>query len=263
MKELVCQLAHVKLNYIETDSNGIVMLLIHGNMGRWQAFSPIISEIEKNAHIYALDLRGHGKSTHVDGTYMLQDHLSDVVAFINEKIKAPVVLFGMSLGGMIGLMVAARFPELIKGLILADSPLSTETLFPIVESQVQIGERILNYINTKQIDKLYQEINDDFSSESFCLCDPEIIKTTFYQYKDMVKGYEMDALFPSLKCPTLILHGETSMGSMISDSDIERAVKLSPYISHVKIGGVGHSLLEKKEIVMSELMKFVDKHVKR
>lgn len=109
--------------------------------------------------MFALDLRGHGKSSHAPGTYTLQNHMLDVISFINEKIESPVTLFGMSLGGMIGLMAAAHYPTLIQSIIVADSPLTLETLYPIVESQKDFGHRIIHYLQTKQINIIYEELN--------------------------------------------------------------------------------------------------------
>lgn len=262
MKEQIYHLPNVQLNYIESHHAGTPVLLVHGNMGRWQSFSSILPDLAPHAHIYALDLRGHGKSSRVSGAYTIQDHLSDIVAFIQEKIKTPVILFGNSLGGMIGLMAAARYPALIKGLILADAPLSKETLFPIVRSQIHLGDRILNYLKTNQIDKLYAEMNDDFSAESFCLCDPDIFEMTFHQYEKMIEGYELDSIFTSIKCPALIMRGEESLGSMVSDKDIARVIELAPQVEHIKIADAGHSLLIKKEIVLPAVMKFIDRHAK-
>jgi pimeloyl-ACP methyl ester carboxylesterase len=257
MNELTYQGSDANLNYVEGPKNGQPLLLVHGNMGRWQAFSSIIPELASNMHVFALDLRGHGKSSHVPGTYTLQSHLLDVTAFIKEKIRSPVILFGMSLGGMVGLMAGARYPELISGIVIADSPLTLETLRPIIESQRDLGHHIIHYLKTNQIDKLYQEINDDFSAESMCACDPDVIVGTFDRYEEMVFGYDLEKLLPLIKCPVLIMRGEEELGSMITDNDMHKAKELLPQLEQLKITGVGHSLLMNKEIVLETVMQFI------
>ncbi len=257
MNELIYQGLGANLNYVEGPKNGKPLLLVHGNMGRWQEFSPIITELASHMHVFALDLRGHGKSSHVPGTYTLQNHLQDVAAFIRERIRSPVILFGISLGGMIGLMAGAHYPELIRGVVTADSPLTLETLRPNIESQRSLGHRMINFIKTNQIDKLYQEINDDFSAESMCACDPDVIVGTFDRYEEMVLGYDLEKLFPSIKCPVLIMHGEEKLGSMITDNDMCKAKELLPQLEHLKITGVGHSLLMNKEIVLEAVTRFL------
>lgn len=257
MKELLYQTPTIKLNYFEGPNNGEPILLLHGNMGRWQSFLPIISDFESHRHIFALDLRGHGKSSHAPGTYTLQNHMMDVTAFIRERIGSPVTVFGQSLGGMIGLMAAARYPELIKRMIVADSPLTAETLLPIVASQKELGHQILDYLKTNQRDKLYAAINDDFAAESFCLCDPDVIQSTFDKPEEMIFGYDIKELFPLIKCPVLIMRGEEKLGSMISDNDMQLAEKLLLHLQQRQIMGVGHSLLMNKEIVLETIMPFI------
>lgn len=257
MNELIYRGANVNLNYVESPNNGLPLLLLHGNTGRWQAFSPIIPQLISNRHMFALDLRGHGKSSRAPGTYTLQNHLSDVTSFIADQIKSPVILFGMSLGGMIGLMAAASHPELIQGVIVADSPLTHETLFPIVESQKDFGHRIISYLKANQINKVYEEINDDFSSESICACDPDVLVTTFDKYEEMVRGYDIKKLLPAIKCPVLIMRGEEKLGSMITDNDMNKAVTLLPKLQEQKIPGVGHALLNNKEMVLETVMRFL------
>lgn len=261
MNELTYQHSTIALNYIEGPKNGMPLLLVHGNMSRWQAFSPIINELASNTHVFALDLRGHGKSSHATGTYTLQNHLFDVTSFIKEKIGSPVNLFGMSLGGMVGLMAGAHYPELIRSIIIGDSPLTLQTLQPIVESQKGFGHRVIQYLKTNQIDKLYQEMNDDFSSESVCACDPDILAMTFDRYEEMIDGYHMEKLLPLIKRPILIMRGEEKLGSMITDGDMKMAMDLLPQMWQHKITGVGHSLLSNKENVLETVTKFLNEQI--
>src|SRR5205085_9284168 len=77
-------------------------------------------------HIFAPDLRGHGKSSHVARGYRGIEYSGDIVGFLKERVPAPAVLFGHSHGGMIGMWVAAHHPELVKALILGDNLISTD-----------------------------------------------------------------------------------------------------------------------------------------
>lgn len=257
MNELTYHGSVIDLNYIEGPKNGLPLLLVHGNFGRWQSFLPIIHDLTSHMHVFALDLRGHGKSSRAPGTYVLQNHLLDVISFIKEQIRSPVYLFGMSLGGMVSLMAGAQYPELVRGIITADPPLTLETLRPIVESQKELGQRIIHYLNTNQIDKLYQEINDDFSSDNLCACDPNVLMMTFDRYEEMLNGYDIEQLFPSIKCPVLIMRGEKELGSMISDKDMKLAKALLPQLKQHQISGVGHSLLINKEMVLESIRQFL------
>jgi pimeloyl-ACP methyl ester carboxylesterase len=76
-------------------------------------------------HVYALDFRGHGRSSRTP-PYRYKDHIEDTISFIEGCVRESVVLFGSSMGGMVALMVAARRPDLVKAIIFGDSSIKTD-----------------------------------------------------------------------------------------------------------------------------------------
>ena len=78
-------------------------------------------------HVYAPDLRGHGKSERASGRYRLQDYANDVVAFLRQQLDVAAAVIGHSLGGMIALLVAAQCPDCVRAVVVGDAPLSAET----------------------------------------------------------------------------------------------------------------------------------------
>src|SRR6266700_2199342 len=97
----------VTLNYAEGASSGPPLVLLHGGSARWQSVLPLLPELSQHWHIYAPDLRGHGKSGSVPGGYRLLDYTADIEAFLKQVVKEPAVLFGHSLGGHIALLARA------------------------------------------------------------------------------------------------------------------------------------------------------------
>ena len=53
----------VVLNYAEGPDNGPPIIFLHGFGEYWQGFIPLLSTISQRYHVYAVDLRGHGKSS--------------------------------------------------------------------------------------------------------------------------------------------------------------------------------------------------------
>jgi pimeloyl-ACP methyl ester carboxylesterase len=223
MKEFTYHDSEVKLNYIEGPINGSPLLLVHGNMGRWQSFTPVLENLMQEHHLYAVDLRGHGKSSRVANSYILQNHVLDMVSFIKNQIAKPVKIFGLSLGGMIGLMIAANHPELVTSLVIGDSPLTLETLKPIIESQKEFGHALLKLLQKNQIAELY----------------------------------EFREILPRIKCPILIIRGEPSLGSMISDADMDIVRNLLPTMTEIQLPGIGHSVLLEREMMLPSIQQFL------
>jgi pimeloyl-ACP methyl ester carboxylesterase len=52
----------VTLKYAEGPPAGPPLVLLHGGGDRWQQFQPLMPGLMAHRHVYALDMRGHGKS---------------------------------------------------------------------------------------------------------------------------------------------------------------------------------------------------------
>src|SRR5215207_4390629 len=86
------------INYAEGPQVGPPLILIHGGASRWQEFLGILPGLMLRWQVFALDMRGHGKSAApLSGRYRVIDMAEDVSAFIRH-LGQPVVIFGHSMG---------------------------------------------------------------------------------------------------------------------------------------------------------------------
>lgn len=67
------------------------------------------------------DHRGHGRSPVPAGPYEIEDLAADLLALLDRLDIAEVDLVGLSLGGMVGLWVAASAPERVDRLVVCCS----------------------------------------------------------------------------------------------------------------------------------------------
>lgn len=67
------------------------------------------------------DQVGHGESAVPPGPYALDQMVDHAARLIREWGRGPVVWVGLSMGGMVGQGLAIRHPELVKGLVLANT----------------------------------------------------------------------------------------------------------------------------------------------
>jgi pimeloyl-ACP methyl ester carboxylesterase len=98
------------INYVESSTGGMPLLLLHGMASMWQSYTFLFPHFEKDFHVYAMDLRGHGKSSRAN-SYKIEEFVPDTASFIKNCIKEPTIIFGHSYGGIIGIMTAAQHPE--------------------------------------------------------------------------------------------------------------------------------------------------------
>ena len=98
---------------------------------------------------WAVDLGGFGQSPPPrNGDMSPAGHAACVIEFIENEIKAPVHLFGNSLGGAVALQLAARRPDLVRSLTLispalpAMRPTKSNVHLPVI-AVPGLGERLL------------------------------------------------------------------------------------------------------------------------
>lgn len=110
----------VVLNYAELAGGSRPLVLIHGVVGIWQNWKAIFPLLSPDWHVYAIDMRGHGLSSHVEGRYNVDEYSRDTVRFIEGKVGQPAFLMGLSLGGLVALGTAGRRPDLVKAFVMED-----------------------------------------------------------------------------------------------------------------------------------------------
>jgi pimeloyl-ACP methyl ester carboxylesterase len=266
LKEQAFDTGEVTLNYAEGPPSGSPLVLLHGFSRRWQDFLPLLPVLSLRWHIYAPDCRGHGKSGRVPGRYRIDDFVSDIRAFLRDVVKAPAVLFGHSLGAQFALEVAARAPESVRAVIVADIPLSAET-WASQPTQPEFLTRLRELAGwegsvcelTDALSKMpvpgqepatvFGESPDLISVElrewarTLSELDPEVLKAHAEGRRDeFIAAFDFENVLREISCPVLLLQGEPSKGGLMTNTDVEYAMGRLPEAYHVQIDDVDHGL---------------------
>jgi pimeloyl-ACP methyl ester carboxylesterase len=126
------ELGEVTMNYVVAGSpKKPALLLIPGQTESWWGYEAAIKILETDFQVYAVDLRGQGRSTWTPGRYTLDNMGNDLVRFIATVIKRPVVTSGCSSGGVLSCWLSAyALPGQLRGAVLEDPPLFASELTP-------------------------------------------------------------------------------------------------------------------------------------
>ncbi len=266
LREQRFQTGTVELNYAEGPATGEALLYLHGGDGRWQEGRALLEKLASSWHVYGLDLRGHGLSGRVPGAYRLQDYVPDVATFLEQVVNRPTVVIGHSMGGHVGIMLAARFPHLVRALIVGDSPPLSGHVIPAHaptlqdalgrshelssssssrdESATPWQERPAGDVHPPNalVGLGNQEDVSRFRAKNLEHLDPEVIATVFDQGR-INQGYDAHVLLPAIRCPVLLVQADPEAGGLTPHEEIAPALALLPRGKHVFLKGVSHAWL--------------------
>ena len=108
------ELGDITVNYSRRGS-GPPVVLLHGLAEDHRSWDGVADHL-RGFTVYALDLRGHGRTTAGEGTGTLAQLSGDLDAFL-RNVTGPAAVVGYSLGGTIGLGAATQPATLIGHLI--------------------------------------------------------------------------------------------------------------------------------------------------
>lgn len=111
------------VHHLRPEPGAAPVLLLHGvftDHHLWERVVPLLDGLD----VTALDSPLHGDAVRRAPLPALADQVELLAALVRERLRTPVVLAGHSWGGMLGLRLAVAHPELVAGLLLANTPLS-------------------------------------------------------------------------------------------------------------------------------------------
>ena len=113
--------------YYEVYGNGQPIILLHGNQDTHEIFDKLIDKLKDNYKVYAIDSRCHGKSENpIDISYDLM--CDDIIDFIKKLNIEKPILYGFSDGGIVGLLIAIKEPNLLSNLIISGANITPDVL---------------------------------------------------------------------------------------------------------------------------------------
>ncbi len=105
--------------YYETHGEGPPLMLVAGLASDSQSWLPIIEELSRHFFVITPDNRGSGRTTPQEIETGIREIADDCVALMEHLGLSSASLAGHSMGGMVALDLAIRFPDRVDNLILA------------------------------------------------------------------------------------------------------------------------------------------------
>src|SRR5580698_3273089 len=106
--EHIVDLGEVRLNYaVAGDASLPALLLIPAQSESWWGYEVAMPLLAEHFQVFAVDLRGQGRSTRTPGRYTLDNMGNDLVRFIDEVIGRPAIVSGLSSGAVLTAWLSA------------------------------------------------------------------------------------------------------------------------------------------------------------
>ena len=112
----------LRLHYVDWGGEGRQpMILLHGLDRTAHTFDHLAPHFASRYRVLALDMRGHGDSGwDPQARYVVEDHASDLAAFVEQLDLRNVILWGNSTGGRVVQVYAGMRPDRVAAAIAED-----------------------------------------------------------------------------------------------------------------------------------------------
>ncbi len=213
----------------------------------------------------AYDHRGQGRSEVTEDGYDMENLYADAVSFIGAHKCAPCHFVGLSMGGLIGMLIAVRRPDLLKSLIIMDTPPEVWKRIPSPLLKIMLliprllGWRILSgMVMIFMFGKKFRrdpKRRAEASEWNECIKSNDL-KSTLKTARAILSWDGVFEELHKIKAPTLVIVGGKDMG--VSLSQAQKIVNQIPGTLLAAIPHAGHiSSLEEPEAVNVAIKDFL------
>jgi len=254
------------------------ILLLHGLTQQSHSFDDLARLLSVRRRCLALDIRGRGESDWgPPEAYTIPQYAKDVLAFLEALGLSAVHLFGTSMGGLIGLSVAAVAPQRIRSLGLNDIgpeidprgltriaayvaavPASFETF----ETAVAWGRAQYPWLLTLPADGagdyMRWAVRRGTDGAWRLKWDPAIGRAATPDPGVLAAAQQIWwEAFARLRVPVLLVRGAES--DVLSAETADRMARLQPDLVRVDVARVGHAPTLTEAAVLATLDRFYEK----
>ena len=253
----------------------IELVLLHGGAQNAHTWDTVALAMRPTG-ILAIDLTGHGRSSwRGDGAFGPEETADDVAAVIDRLVPEAAVLVGMSFGGLTANALAAKYPWLVRRLVVVDVTPGVDrekaaAVHAFIEgpqrfaSFTEIFDRTVEFNPTRSPESLrrgilhnahrlpsgewewnYDRTPLDQAGADSAPIDLEqaAAEYSFTRWQDV----------EDVRAPYLLVRG--ALSPVVDDADVEELRRRQPDARVVVVEGAGHSVQGDGPLELAELLR--------
>jgi pimeloyl-ACP methyl ester carboxylesterase len=237
--------------------NKDVLVCVHGLARSSRDFDELARALCGHFRVACPDLAGRGDSDRLadPALYVVPQYVSDMVTLIARLDAESVNWVGTSLGGLVGMALAAQPGSPIKRLVLNDvgAVIAKAALERIASylgqtpafASIEDAEKYIRAVSASF--GPHTEAQWRFLTETFVRKDAQGKWRAHYdpriadEYKRTLPAQDIELwyLYDAIRCPTMLLRGEQS--DLLSRETAQAMGRRGPKAKVVEIAGVGHA----------------------
>jgi len=254
-----------ELHYEDTRAGERAIVLSHGLFWSGEMYAAQIEVLRHRYRCITFDFRGQGRSEITRAGYDMETLSEDAAALIDALGCAPCHFVGLSMGGFIGMRLAARRRELVRSLVLVASAADPEPRwnafkyrwlgriarrtgiapFNRIAMKAMFGRTFLRAPERAEERERMRQI--------LLSLDPEAAIRALGGVTDRL-GVEGE--LGRIRAPTLVLSGDED--TSVTTERSRRTAERIPGARLVVVRGAGHtSTIEEPDAVTREIERFV------
>ncbi|PCJ29672.1 MAG: pimeloyl-[acyl-carrier protein] methyl ester esterase [Gammaproteobacteria bacterium] len=233
--------------YINVIGQGPALVMLHGWSMHSAVWHDLAESLAKHFTLYLVDLPGHGKSDWQTGAL----ELDALIVELAEILPAKAHILGWSLGGLISIAFADRYPQRVDKLILlaatpcfvktANWPNAMEaTVFEAFADNLSLDQTatlqrflLLQARGSKHSRQTINELSTQLAIETPPV--DEALKAGL----DLLINTDMRVEFSKLNCPLKLILAERD--TLIPAAMMVEAITLNSRLKTTLIAGAGHA----------------------
>jgi pimeloyl-ACP methyl ester carboxylesterase len=250
----------VSLFYQEKGSGKETVVFSHGLLWSHRMFRAQVDALSENYRVIAYDHRGQGQSE-VKAPFDMETVAEDAASLIQKLCDGPVHFVGLSMGGFVGMRLAARHPHLIKSLILLETSANAEPVENLPKYKTLNGIvkwlGIIPPVANKVMHIMFAEswLANPANSAEIKFWKKELSsnrKTITGPVEGVIYRRGVEDELAKITCPTMIVVGDEDVATKPEKAKyIQLGVNGSKLHS---IEGAGHSSCIEKPAIINQLL---------
>lgn len=210
--------------HVLVQGQGVPVVLSHALGMDVHMWDGLAAALAPHCEVLRYDHRGHGRSAAPPGPYTMDELVEDAARVVREWGRGPVVWVGLSMGGMVGQGLAVRHPELVHGLVVANST----SYYP--DAGREMWRQRIATVETQGLGAIADAVMGRYFHAGFRAAHPEaeaaarstLLRTDVAGYVGCchaVSQVDWRAELPQVACPTLVVAGALDQGAPVAMSE--------------------------------------------